>query len=79
MRISNIEDVRFRKFWPVDRQTPLFEVLANEDILFDVGRTSTGFDVAFHSAASRYIWDVALLRKVIAEVEIRIATAEREA
>jgi hypothetical protein len=47
VRIENSDQLRLRKFWPVDRDSPIFEAVVDNDVLFDVAREGTDFSVTF--------------------------------
>jgi hypothetical protein len=48
-----VQHVRFRKFAPVDRQYPIFELLEDDDVLLDVSVSDEGvIEVALHAAGS---------------------------
>ena len=53
-----IEQVRYRKFSPIDRDSPIFEVLSNEEIILDISKDdeSGEFEVMFHqNACNKYL------------------------
>ena len=46
-----VQNVRFRKFAPVDREYPIFELVEGDDVLFDVSASDDGvLEVALHEA-----------------------------
>lgn len=55
---QKIEKVRYRKFYPVNRDSPIFEVLSNEEIILDISKDdeSGEFEVMFHkNACNKYL------------------------
>jgi len=55
---NNVEQAKFRKFTPVDREYPIFELVVDEgEVLLDIGATDEGvIEVAIHEAASNKIF-----------------------
>jgi len=46
-----VKNVRFRKFSPVDREYPIFELVEGADVLLDVSASDDGvLEVALHEA-----------------------------
>ena len=46
------KSLRFRKFSPIDREYPIFELVEGENVLLDIGATDDGLlEVAIHAAA----------------------------
>lgn len=46
-----VKNVRFRKFAPVDREYPVFEVVEGDEVLFDVSVSDNGvLEVALHES-----------------------------
>ena len=64
---QKIEKVRFRKFSPIDRDSPIFEVLSHEEIIFDIskGDESGEFELMFHKDISNKYMSVDLLIKIL--------------
>jgi hypothetical protein len=49
--------LRFRKFSPIDREYPIFELVEGENVLLDVGATDDGLmEVAIHAAAANKLF-----------------------
>ena len=47
-----VQHVRFRKFAPVDREYPIFELVEGDDVLLDVGSSNAGvLEVALNEAS----------------------------
>ena len=47
-----VQHVRFRKFSPVDREYPIFELVEGDDVLLDVSSSDDGvLEVALHEAS----------------------------
>ena len=47
-----VQHVRFRKFAPVDRKYPIFELVEGDDALLDVSSSDDGvLEVALHEAS----------------------------
>ena len=48
-----VKHVRFRKFSPVDREHPIFELVAGDEILLDISVSDDGVpEVALHAAST---------------------------
>jgi hypothetical protein len=46
-----VKNVRFRKFAPIDREYPIFELVEGNDVLLDVSASDDGvLEVALHEA-----------------------------
>ncbi len=51
------KSLRFRKFSPIDREYPIFELVEGENVLLDVGATDDGLlEVAIHAAAANKLF-----------------------
>jgi hypothetical protein len=74
--ITLLEQVRLRRFSPVDRLTPLFEVLVGDDIIFDVGEDDGSFDIMFHEAATKYRIHVDVFIAIVADAKAHITAAK---
>ena len=47
-----MQHVRFRKFCPVDREHPIFELVEGDEVLLDVSSSDDGvLEVALHEAS----------------------------
>lgn len=79
VRITTAEQIRLRKFSPVDRASPLFEAVVGDEILFDVGEQDGRFDIAFHEGATRYTIDVDLFTAIVADAKKRIMATRASA
>jgi hypothetical protein len=45
--------LKIRKFTPLEREYPVFEVMDGDEVLFDVSKTDAGVEeIAFHRAAA---------------------------
>ena len=73
--ITTSEQIRLRKFSPVDRASPLFEAVIGDEIVFDIGERNGRFDIAFHPGATKYTIDVDVFTAVVADAKERIAAA----
>jgi hypothetical protein len=64
---TKIQQVRYRKFSAIDKDNPIFEVLSNEEIIFDISKDdeSGEFEVMFHQAACNKYLSADLLIQVI--------------
>jgi phage terminase large subunit-like protein len=46
-----VKNARFRKFAPIDREYPIFELVEGDDVLLDVSASEDGvLEVALHEA-----------------------------
>ncbi|HEX7154366.1 MAG TPA: hypothetical protein VF618_22970 [Thermoanaerobaculia bacterium] len=78
-RITSAADVRFRKFAPIDRDSPIFEGLYEEEMLLEIGRVdgldlNSEFDVAFYPAIDNIRITTTALAAIVAKgVELVIA------
>lgn len=77
LRTENSDQLRLRKFWPVDRDSPIFEAVFGNDVLFDVAREGTAFDIAFHAAISDFVIASDVLTAAIESAKSMIVEAER--
>ncbi len=51
------KSLRFRKFSPIDREYPIFELVEGENVLLDIGATDDGLlEVAIHAAAANKLF-----------------------
>jgi hypothetical protein len=51
------KSLRFRKFSPIDREYPIFELVEGENVLLDIGATDEGLmEVAIHAAAANKLF-----------------------
>lgn len=73
--ITTSEQIRLRRFSPVDRATPLFEAMVGDDILFDVGEEEGRFDIAFHEGAVKYTIDMDVFVAVMTNARALILAA----
>jgi len=64
---QKIEKVRYRKFSPIDRDSPIFEVLSNEEIILDISKDdeSGELEVMFHKDACNKYLSVDLLTEIV--------------
>ena len=69
-----MSELRLRKFSPIDRDYPIYEVVDGDCVLLDVGRTDDGaYEVAFHAGASGRVMSLAVLERMIAEARELLA------
>ncbi|MCA9549495.1 MAG: hypothetical protein KC933_05620 [Myxococcales bacterium] len=60
--------VHFRKFSPIDRDHPIFELVDGNDVLLDVGATDDGVvEVAIHEGAINRVFVIADLQGLLRE------------
>lgn len=46
-------ELRLRKFSPIDREYPIYEVVVGDEVLFDIGRSDSGdYEFSVHAASS---------------------------
>lgn len=75
-RIDMVDQLRLRKFWPVDRDSPIFEAVFRGGVLFDVAREGGKFNVAFHEAITRVAIETDVLEALISRAKAMIAELE---
>jgi hypothetical protein len=78
LKIEHDEEIRFRKFWPVDRESPIFEIVVNDDVLFDVAREGAAFSVTFHAAVPNVMIASDVLMAAILSATSMIIDAEHD-
>ncbi len=62
--------LRLRKFSPIDREYPIYEIVQGQVSLFDVGRNDAGdYEIAFHPASSGKILSLDAVKALIREAE----------
>lgn len=55
--LTTLANARFRKFSPIDRERPIFELVCEDVVLFDVARNDDGIvEVAIHEAAANKLF-----------------------
>lgn len=60
--------LRIRKFSPIDREWPIFEVMDGDCVLFDVTKSDTGdLELAFHDGAKDKVVPLDEVMRVIQE------------
>jgi hypothetical protein len=58
--------LRWRKFSPIDREYPIYELMAGEVVLLDLAlRDDGGIEVGFHGGATGRVLDLAVLEDMI--------------
>jgi hypothetical protein len=68
--MNNIQ-LRWRKFTPIDRDFPIFELLDGDIIILDVAKGDSGaFEIAFHGGASGRVFDLGMIERMIEEVKV---------
>ena len=67
--------LRWRRFSPIDRDFPIFELVDGEVIILDVtkGERSGTLEITFHEGASGRICDLGTIESLIVEVKILMA------
>jgi hypothetical protein len=69
--------LRWRKFSPIDREFPVYELLEGEVVVLDITRDENlGFEIAFHQGASGRVFDLATIERMIAEAKILLEKEE---
>lgn len=72
-------DIRIRKFSPIDRDYPIFEVLVGDKVILDVSKDENGNDeIAFHDAVSNRVIRVCALLEIIEECKAMMEAEEVE-
>ena len=71
--IKSKSELKVRKFVPVDREYPIFEVLAEEQAILDVLKDDEGnLEIAFHEAISNRVMRVFALQEIIEACRISL-------
>jgi len=61
-----VKHVRFRKFSPVDREYPIFELVEGDNVLLDVSSSDDGvLEVALHEASMGKIFKLDDLHAIL--------------
>lgn len=72
-------ELRWRKFSPIDRDFPIYELVDGDVVILDVTRNENEtFEIAFHQGASGRVLDLGALERMIAEVKRLLAAEEPE-
>lgn len=62
--------LRLRKFSPIDREYPIYEVLDGDQALFDIGRNDLGMlEVGFHPPCVGRVMSLDEVEPLIAEAK----------
>ena len=60
--------MHFRKFSPIDRESPIFELVDGVVVLFDVSKNDQGvLEVAFHEGSTGRVLEFELLQELLAK------------
>jgi len=60
--------MRYRKFSPINREHPIFELVDGDVVLFDVSRSDEGkAEIAFHDGVRGRILELRTLERLLAE------------
>lgn len=66
--------LRWRKFSPIDRDFPIYELMDGDVIVLDVTKgKNESLEIAFHEGASGRIFDLSTIEGHIAEVKSLLA------
>jgi hypothetical protein len=61
-----VKNMRFRKFAPIDREYPIFELVEGDDVLLDVSASDDGvLEVALHDAGRGKIFKLDDLHAIL--------------
>jgi hypothetical protein len=76
-----LDSVRLRKFYPTDRDSPIFEVILDDKIIFDVARSddtnrSSEFEIALHESAAGLQITIEALNDIVRAAEELIREEE---
>lgn len=79
--ITHATQVRFRKFHPIDRETPIMEVVFEEEVILDLARAdasdvTSGIEVGFHPACGGLVIRANALSSIVDEGTALIRKAE---
>lgn len=67
---------RFRKFAPIDRETPIIEALVGDRTVFDVTKSDDGkWELGFHEGASGLMVELGIFERAIAEAKLQYERA----
>jgi hypothetical protein len=70
-------ELRWRKFSPIDRDFPIYELVAGDVIILDVTRGERqSLEIAFHEGASGHVFDLGTIERLLAEVKGLLANEE---
>jgi hypothetical protein len=69
--------LRWRKFVPIDRDYPIYELVDGETILLDVTKTEDRLEIAFHEGAAGRVLDLATLEALVADVKVELVDKPR--
>jgi hypothetical protein len=65
--------IKWRKFSPIEREHPIYELVHNDAIIFDVTMDDDGkLRIAFHDGASGHVFDLDVIERLIADVKVRL-------
>jgi hypothetical protein len=68
--------LRWRKFSPIDRDWPIFELVAGEVIILDVTKgNDASLEIVFHEGALGRSFDLPTIERFLAEVKTLLAEA----
>ena len=69
--------MHFRKFSPIDRDSPIFELVDGTVVLLDVSKNDKGIiEVAFHDALRGRVLEWGLLERLLTEGRVLTETQE---
>ncbi len=65
---SRVRNPHFRKFSPLDREHPIFELVEGDTVLFDISATDEGeIEVALHEGGANKLFSYDQLVQLLAE------------
>jgi hypothetical protein len=66
----SVETLRWRKFSPIDRDFPIYELVDGDQVVLDLTRNERGdFEVSFHEGASGRVFELVALDELLAEAK----------
>jgi len=69
--------LRWRKFSPIDRDYPIFELVDGDVIVLDVTKDANEkFEISFNQGAVARIFDLGVIERLLAEVKILLSQEE---
>jgi hypothetical protein len=63
---------RVRKFSVIEAEWPIYEVVCNEAVIFDVTWAAGRFEIAFHKAAAQSVMDLDMFTNLIEQCKARL-------
>jgi len=65
--MNETQPLHWRKFSPVDREQPIFELVDVDIVILDITRSDGAVEIAFHQGAAGRTFDFDTLRTLLDE------------